>query len=131
VFAFQNCSKSYVVAQAERSAGLSKAKIKSEAIGMKWSNQDLRCDDFSSYVCERNIFSPDVETMTHALKECLPGDTICVDVEIRQFNTSAESREEVRCQHRWLYQGVTIFEGDRDTIEESLSEAMAACERAL
>ena len=84
--------------------------------------------------------------MSHSLKECVPGGTICVDVDIRQFNTSAalgpESRaadfepggsynhEEVKCAHRWRQNGMAVFTGDRESLEEALSEAMDACERA-
>ena len=114
---------------------------------MKWTNADFRCDDFASYACERRIFNPDIETMTHSLKECLPGNRICVDVDVRQFNTSVArgpnsspadfapggsyNNEEVRCYHRWFYNGMAIFEGDRPSLEESLSVAMAQCEKAL
>lgn len=130
----------------EQASAQCKAEIKNKAAQMKWQPGDFRCDDFSSYACERRIFSPDIETMSHALKECLPGDTICVDVDIRQYNTSTArdpasdkadftpggiyNHEEVRCYHRWLYKGVAIFEGDQATLEESLSEAMSACDRA-
>ena len=147
LLAFQNCGKGFVAAQINGASALCKAQMKSEALQMKWSAQDLRCDDFNSYACERRIFSPDVENMTHALQECLPGDSICVDVEVRQFATaqarSPSSRpedfapggsynhEEVRCYHRWLYEGMAIFEGDQGSLAESLSAAMSACENAL
>jgi|GEM_PF-4692808 len=148
LLAFQNCGKSFEPAGLDKTASSQcKAKMKSDALKMKWTNADFRCDDFSSYSCERRIFSPDLDTMTHSLKECLPGDTICVDVDVRQFNTSVArgpssnladfqpggsyNHEEVRCYHRWLYNGMAIFEGDRATLEESLSDAMSACEKAL
>lgn len=121
--------------------------MKSEALKKKWSHADFRCDDFASYACERRVFSPDVQDMTHLLTECLPGDTICVEVDVRQYNTSVArgpsaqasdfepggsyNHEEVRCHHRWLYEGAVLFEGEKSTIEESLSAAMSACEKAL
>lgn len=147
--AFQNCGGGFESAGIlnKSSSAQCKAKMKSEAQKLKWTNADFRCDDFSAYSCERRVFSPDVETMSHSLKECLPGDTICVDVEIRQFNTSVArnpaanpadfqpggsyNHEEVNCYHRFFHNGLALFTGDKPTLEESLSDAMSACEKAL
>lgn len=148
VLAFQNCGKGFSAADLKKtSSSQCKAQMKSEALKQKWTNSDFRCDDFASYSCERRVFSPDVQDMSHNLTECLPGDTICVDVEVRQFNTSVArgpasnsadfapggsyNHEEVNCHHRWLYNGIALFEGSSSTMEESLSAAMSACEKAL
>lgn len=84
--------------------------------------------------------------MTHTLTECLAGGTICLNVDVRQFNTASaagpDSRaedfqpggsynhEEFKCSHRALHNGMAVFTGEKDSLEESLSEAMSACERA-
>lgn len=145
---FQNCGKGFESARLDKSSSAQcKAALKVEALEQKWTAKDFRCDDFASYECERRIFSPDLQTMSHSLKECLPGDQICVDVNIFQFDTSAArtpasdtadfsqggsyNHEEIRCRHRWLYKGASVFEGDRSSLEESLSVAMSACESVM
>jgi hypothetical protein len=106
---------------------------------------ELACADFNNYTCERRVFSPDVSDMSHALKECLPGDRICVDVEVREFNTSVArataseasfapggeyNHQEVNCSHRMVYRGVALFTGHADSLAEALAQAMSACEKA-
>lgn len=143
---FQNCGKGF-----ESSIGLSKsslcqAKIREQAQKLSWSASALRCGDMASYVCERRVFSPDVEDMSHVLTECVSDGGTCVEVQVRQFNTSVArtpaadasefqpggsyNHEEVKCYHRQLYQGLAIFSADGDSLAEALSGAMASCEAA-
>lgn len=113
---------------------------------MSWSEADLGCGNLAHYECERRIFSPDLATMSHQLKECLPGGQTCVDVSVFQFNTQearnsnpnpkeflpggSYNHEEIRCQHRFVYRSTRIFEAEAETLEESLANAMKACEQA-
>jgi hypothetical protein len=148
IVSFQNCGSKGFQSQ-QMSSELSaqcQAAIKKAAPDFSISPSELNCGDFNRYACERRIFSPDLADMTHSLKECLPGDRICVDVDVRQFNTSGArragsqdesefapggeyNRQEVNCYHRMVYRGVTLFEGHADSMEEALAQAMAACER--
>ena len=122
-----------------------KAELKAEAL-KGTSPYVYHCDNFNNYRCERRVFSPNVATLSHSLKECLPGGDNCVDVEVNQFSTASAlaaqedaalfaaggsyNREEVRCHHRYFYQGVAVFEGEGDSLEAALAGAMKACERA-
>ncbi len=144
---FQNCGQGFESAHLDKTSSLQcKISLKAEALAQKWTSKDFRCDDFESYECERRIFSPNLETMNHSLKECLPGGSICVDVNVFEFNTSAArspanedefqvggsyNHEEIRCRHRWQFKGATVFEASRPSLEESLSATMAACESAM
>ncbi len=144
---FQNCGKGFQTKVTDSLSAQCQAKIKESAPSFKLSAEELNCSDFNQYSCERRIFSPDVSDISHSLKECLPGDQICVDVDVREFNTSSArklagvspeslqpggefNREEVHCYHRMVYRGVSLFEGSGETIEESLAHSMAACEQA-
>ena len=106
--------------------------------------QGVNCADFNQYSCERRIFSPSVSDMTHSLKECLSQGSACVDVEVRQFNTASAAasgapedflpggdynREEIRCSHKYVYRGLRVFQGEGDSLEEALAEALKYCER--
>lgn len=122
-----------------------KAKLVNEAKAeLKAFPQGVNCADFNQYSCERRIFSPSVAEMTHSLKECVYGGSFCVDVEVRQFNTSAArasalaedfqpggdyNREEIRCSHKYVYRGLRVFQGDGESLEEALAQALRLCER--
>jgi hypothetical protein len=144
---FQNCGTGFKSAQLDQRSDLQcKGAMKAEALRQSWSAAELDCGNLANYECERRIFSPDLATMSHQLKECLPGDKTCVDVNVFQFNTQAARKasqnqkdfepggsynhEEIRCQHRFAYRGTRVFEAQRDSLEESLAAAMKACERA-
>lgn len=146
IVSFQNCGKAFKPASTDGLSAQCHANIKASAPANKLTSGELHCGDFNLYACERRIFKPDIQDMSHSLKECLPGDSICVDVDVRQYNTSAGrkasgvtdasyaeggefNREEVRCYHRMSYRGVALFEGEAATLEESLAKAMAACEQ--
>lgn len=142
---FQNCGKQMEANNYDDSNSQQcKAQLKAEAIASK-SAPAFNCSEFNNYSCERRVFSPDVESLSHLLKECTSSGEICVDVEVRQFNTaSAKSsepasaflpggeynREEFRCHHKYTYRGVAVFEGEGDSIEEALASAMKSCESA-
>lgn len=143
VFAFQNCGKGYGAKDALSSTKQCQAKAKAEAAQSTLSATQLRCSDFNSYQCEQRVFSPDVEDMIHSLKECIAGTEICVDLEVRQFNTSGAkagatpeqmqaggdyNHDEIRCFHRHTVLGFVVFEGEGDSLEVALAKAMAACE---
>lgn len=121
-----------------------KAQFKAEALAAKIA-PSFNCGDFNNYACERRVFSPDVESMVHLLKECVSGGEICVDVEVREISTAAAklfeppemfvphatyNREEVRCRHKYTYKNSAIFEGEGDSMELALAEAMHSCEQA-
>ena len=148
VVSFQNCGKGFQAKVTNSLSAQCMAKIKKDAASFKLSSADLNCSDFNNYVCERRIFAPEITDLSHSLKECLPGDQICVDVDVREFNTSPArklagvnpesflpggeyNREEVHCFHRMVYRGVSLFEGSGDSLEESLAHSMSACEQAL
>lgn len=139
---FQNCGQQMTAARNQSSTAGSaqcRAQLKAEALAAG-RPASLNCSDFSQYQCERRIFSPDVENMTHFLRECSASGSTCVDVEIHQFSTAeaknsdedpslfapggAYNREEIRCTHNRLY------EGEGDSLEEALAKAVAACEHA-
>lgn len=143
---FQNCSQKMESAKvAASSSAQCKAQYKAEAL-QGLNPAALNCGNFNNYACDRRIFSPDVADMSHLLKECLVGGENCVDVEIRQYNTSpvrgaasdeymfepggSYNREEIRCHHRYLYRQMAVFEGEGDSLEEALAAAMKACEKA-
>ncbi len=141
---FQNCGQEMKSTQNEANSQQCKAQFKAEAIAAKMA-PNFNCSDFNNYTCERRVFSPDVEPLSHYLKECVSTGEICVDVEVRQFNTAsarsfepAESfapgaeynREEFRCHHKYTYRNMAVFEGEGDSMEEALASAMRSCEEA-
>ena len=143
---FQNCGQMTASHDATVSSSAQcRAKLKADALSVA-RPADLNCSDFSQYRCERRIFSPDVENMSHSLRECSESGATCVDVEVRQFSTAAQrlageeaslflpggsyNREEVRCTHVYAYQNVRVFEGEGQSLEEALGQAVAACEHA-
>lgn len=147
---FQNCGQKMSSAHSSSSGSsmACRAQLKSEGIEfLAKASIPIDCGNFNDYQCERRIFSPDVETMSHSLKECLGTGDLCVDVDIRQFSTAearaagepAEmfspggdyNREEVRCAHRFAYRGVPVFDGEDDNIESAMARAIAACERGV
>jgi hypothetical protein len=147
VVSFQNCGKGFqpVSADAFSSAQCS-AKMRAEASTLHLSPSELNCADFNAYACERRIFSPDTVDLSETVKECVPNSQICVDVDVRQFNTtparaaaSADqfqpggdyNHEEVHCYHRMVYHGLSLFDASADSLEASLAKAMAACEQAV
>ena len=144
---FQNCGKGFDSTSFDsKNEPLCKAARKAEALQLSWSEKSLGCGDLTNYECERRIFSPDLATMSHQLKECLPGGETCVDVLVFQFNTSEALRanpdpkeflvggsynhEEIRCQHRLIYRGTRIFEAEGPSLEEALAKVIKACEQA-
>lgn len=143
---FQNCGKQMEANNyGDSNSQQCKAQLKSEAIASK-SAPDFKCSEFNNYACERRIFSPDVESLSHLLKECSASGNICVDVEVRQFNTASArefepaaaflpggeyNREEFRCHHKYIYRGSAVFEGEGDSIDEALAMAMKSCESAV
>jgi hypothetical protein len=149
IVSFQNCGKGFKSStESVFSSAQCNAKVRSEAPSYKLSASELNCGDFNQYACERRIFNPDSPDLTESVKECVGGGDTCVDVDIRQFNTSAArasgvtdaasfapggdyNHEEVNCYHRMVYRGISLFEGSADSLEESLSKAMAACEQAV
>jgi len=142
---FQNCGKEMKAASYKDASSLQcKAQLKAEALA-NFDAGSFDCGNFNHYACERRIFSPTVDDLSHQLTECLPGGENCVDVEVHQFSTAnltgsedpaffepggSYNREEVRCHHRFLYEDTAIFEGEGDSLEEALSAAMKACDRA-
>jgi len=144
---FQNCSKGFKTASdlSSQSAQCN-AKVRAEAPSYKLRAAELNCGDFNAYACERRIFSPDTVDLSETNKECVPGTDVCVDVDVRRFNTQPArspmtepgfvpggdyNHEEIHCYHRMVYQGISLFEGSADSLEESLSKAMSACEQAV
>lgn len=120
--------------------------MKAEVTANRLPATEMRCWDFNNFACERRVFSPDVENFSHSLKECLPGDQTCVDVDVLQFNTLAArlgsrpqqfepggdyNREEIRCYHRIRIKGTVVFEGEGDSLAEALAGAVKACEAAV
>ena len=145
---FQNCGKGgFKSTGSDALSSQCQATIKKAAPDFKLSASELKCSDFNEYACERRVFSPDLSDMVHQLKECLPGERICVDVTIRQINTQAGykvsedpvdfapggqfNNQEVKCSHRMVYRGVALFEGNADSLEAALAQAMSACENTL
>ncbi|MBX3022213.1 MAG: hypothetical protein KF799_11115 [Bdellovibrionales bacterium] len=148
IVSFQNCSSGF---KANRDLALDsssvqcRAKMKAEVTAAKLPAAELRCSDFNAFACERRVFSPDASNLSHALKECLPGDRICVDVDVLEFNTAGArapanedefkpggsyNREDIRCYHRLRIKGVVVFEGVGDSLAEALAGAVHACEAA-
>jgi hypothetical protein len=149
VFSFQNCGKGFQPAnESVFNSAQCSAKIRAEAPSYKLSPSDLNCGDFNQYACERRIFSPDVTDLSESVKECVGSGDTCVDVDVRQFNTTPArtsgvtndasfapggdyNHEEVNCYHRMVYRGTSLFEGSAASLEESLAKAMSACEQAV
>jgi len=145
---FQNCGRGFRSLESSSNSAQCLAKLRADAPSLNFSATDLNCADFNAYACERRIFSPDAVDMTESLKECTSDNQICVDVEVRQFNTSAAANtgglpdgafaaggefnhEEIHCYHRMIYHGTSLFEGSGDSLDASLAAAMAACEKAV
>lgn len=141
---FQNCGQQMKSSRTETASAQCKTELKAEAV--KGVDPTLfSCGSFNNYKCDRRIFSPEVADMVHSLRECVSGE-ICVDVEVRQYGTAhargapadeplfepggSYNREEVRCYHRYFYQGIAVFEGEGSSLEEALAVAMKACESA-
>lgn len=133
---------------ASQSSSACRAQLKSEGLDfLSKASFTIDCANFNDYQCERRIFSPQLESMSHSLKECLGSGDVCVDVDVRQFNTAAAqasgepsqmfepggdyNREEVRCAHRFAYQGVLVFDGEDDNLESAMAHAISACERGV
>ncbi len=146
VFSFQNCGPGFKPSPNRVLSSLCSAKVKAAAKAEKFSAAQLNCAEFNNYSCERRIFSPNTSDLSHSLKECILGDSICVDVVVRQFNTEGArtsatpesylpggefNREDIHCFHRMQDRGVALFEGRADSLESSLSVAMASCEDAV
>lgn len=142
---FQNCGQEMSSAKSNGNSLQCRAQFKAEAVAARHS-QFFNCSEFNNYQCERRLFSPDVENMSHSLKECIGTGEICVDVDVRQFSTAAArtfepaeaflpggayNREEFRCHHRYIYEGYAVFEGSGDSLEEALAAAMRSCEEAV
>src|SRR6478752_6900123 len=85
---FQNCGKGFQAAPNNDLTSQCQAKIRASAPSLKLSASELNCADFNSYSCERRIFSPDLPELSESIKECMPGNQVCVDVEVHQFNTA-------------------------------------------
>jgi hypothetical protein len=143
---FQNCGKQMKAATYSEgsSSAQCKAVLKAEALA-SFDAGSFECGNFNHYACDRRIFSPNVDDLSHQLKECVSGGQECVDVEVRQFSTAglkssedpalfapgeAYNREEIRCHHRFFYEDVALFEGEGESLEEALAAAMKACDRA-
>jgi len=147
VVSFQNCGKGFQPTAADSfSSAQCSAKMRAEASTLHLSASELNCGDFNAYACERRIFSPDTVDLSEAVKECVPNSQICVDVDVRQFNTTPArstasdaqfqpggdyNHEEIHCYHKMVYRGISLFDGSADSLEASLAKAMAACEQAV
>lgn len=148
-FFFQNCGKGFQSAGPNldlASSAQCMVKLRDEPALMKLNIEKLRCDDVDSYVCERRVFRPGVGNSQHHDQECSLDKTVCVDVMTYMFDTevarqnggdSAEfspggdyNREELKCNYRFAYRGLSPFEGQGSTLEESLEAAISACRRA-
>lgn len=140
LFPFQNCSQGFrTAAPTDLSSAQCTAKMRADAATL---NLDVNCDEVKDYACERRVFSPEVESRAETLSDCSRG--ACIRVAARFFNTagagdSQESyapggeynHEEIHCYHRQTHRGLTLFEGEGDSIESSLAKAMAACKHAV
>ena len=144
LLAFQNCSPMQAKSTDMSSAtGVQcRAQMKAEAMQ---KGHSFKCGNLQDYACERRIFSPDVEAKNYSTSECLEDGSACLNVEVRQFNTSharafepAETflagaeynREEVRCHHLFIYENMAVFEGEGESIAAALAGATDACEKA-
>jgi hypothetical protein len=143
---FQNCSgKPFESSRVTQSSSAQcKAEFIAKVIADKLPADRLNCGDLNSFACERRVFSPDVQDMQHSLRECLPGDQTCVDVDVFQFNTAGRAgssseqmapggdynREEIRCYNKLQVRGNVVIQSDGDSVADALAKAMAACEGA-
>lgn len=144
--AFQNCAtqKDHLNLSSSSSAQC-RTQLKAKVMAEKRPATELKCGDFNNYSCERRLFSPDVDNLQHSIRECSVGGTACVDMDVRQFNTSGlregapreaflpggdYNHEEVHCYHHYLLKGLAVFEGSADNLEQALAQAMSTCENA-
>lgn len=143
LMAFQNCSDFGAMSAATNSA-LCRAKVQPKP---SFKATDLHCGDMGSYQCERRVFSPTaLQNLSHSLIECVGSGSLCVEVEVREFNTEAArsgagegaflpggeyNREEIRCHHRGAQDGeLAVLTGEGDSLDEALAHVMSACEQA-
>jgi hypothetical protein len=142
---FQNCAKFSTKGSSDLSAQCT-AKVRAAAPSLHLLAADVGCGDFNSYTCDQRVFSPDLPDLTEQTKACLGSGSVCVDVVLHQFNTTVAqasapaseflpggsyNHEEDNCYQSTTSQGVALFVGSADNMEEALSKAMAACEKAV
>lgn len=146
---FQNCGKGFqstnVDLESLSSSSQCRVAVKSEALQkLEVTRVALNCSDFNQYSCERRVFKPGIQNLSHSLKECTADGSVCVDVDVFEYNTdvaragaSSDSfapgaeynRQDVHCRHKFSYKGVAVFEGEGDSLEQALAGALAACEK--
>jgi hypothetical protein len=146
---FQNCGKGYKSADFDlnsfSSSSQCRVAAKAEALQkLQVTRAPVNCSDFNQYACERRIFAPGIQNLSHSLKQCTADGSICVDVDVFEYNTDVAraiassasfapggeyNRQEVRCRHRFSYKGVAVFEGAGDSLEQALAGALDACEK--
>lgn len=145
---FQNCGKGFqaAVPMSYSSSAQCVAKLRSGEVELNLASVDLRCNDAQSYVCERRVFRPGLPNETRVEQWCDSSHGQCVDVTVRQFDSNAArtaggdesgfvdggefNREEVKCNHVHLHNGISPFEGEGADIKSSLAGARAACNAA-
>lgn len=146
---FQNCGKAYKSAAFDldsiSSSSQCRAAAQAEALQkLQVTRVSLDCADFNQYMCERRVFAPGIQNLSHSLKECTVDGSVCVDVDVFEYNTTVArsgaasasyapggeyNRQEVRCRHRFSYKGVAVFESEGDSLEQALAGALSACEK--
>lgn len=137
LFPFQNCSKGFESASASVSSlcnAKAVAAVRAEKAGQ------VACDQGALYRCERRIFTPDAESSAFISEQCL--GSFCFAVETRVFATgearTAENaadfqpggeynREEANCSHDLRAEGLAVFSGSGNSVEEALKQAWLAC----
>jgi hypothetical protein len=143
---YQNCGNKMMSAHYSAVSTQCRPAVKSQAILAKAAVMpQFHCEDFNNYSCEQRIFSPAVDNMTHFLRQCIENSTTCVDVEVHQFSTAAAQKneaanlfapgaaynhDEFKCHHRFVYNGVAVFEGEGASLAEALAGALKECDGA-
>lgn len=143
---FQNCDgglKSQNGINSQSAQCRAQAKVDGVAAILTGQLQP-HCASLTEYSCERRLFSPDVDSLTHEVIECIGDDQTCVAMTIRQFNTSAAkkfeswekflpggpyNREEVTCRHSSRFKGSALFEETAESLEVALAHVIDDCER--
>ncbi|MGE0631138.1 MAG: hypothetical protein AB7O96_01930 [Pseudobdellovibrionaceae bacterium] len=142
---FQHLNKNETLIQEPSQPLQCEADLRTVVALLPLDRDNLDCEKSENYSCERRIFRPDIETSEYDIFQC-PLQNNCLRVTTRLFDTSSAmqtdfsleefedggeyNREQVKCQHKTVYRGLALFEGEANTIEVAYAQALEACQRA-
>lgn len=127
--AFQNCGEGFKSKGAIGLSSLCTSKIMQAAKPLASAS----CQDIKQYICERRIFSSEVQNDVHTKTECSSSGG-CLEVTTRYYDTShldqfeEYNRQETFCAHSHRVRGVAVFAGEGDSLSEALSLAASKCQ---